>query len=331
MLRSVTLLLVEQMMLSSITIAVEMLEATRARLRLQRQQAADFHIQVACQPATDLARVCVGGLRLQPDVTIDEVEQTDLIVVPALWRDPQRIIRHNRPLIDWIAARYQQGAAIISVGTGVCLVAESGILDGKPATTHWHYQDRFASHYPAVLLQRQHLLTQSQRIYCAASVNSGADSVIHFIGKTWGREMALQVEQQFSPEIRNPFENRVYSPEDTLAHADEEIVMAQAWMRRYLREPFSLALLAQRAGLSERQFSRRFKQATGVTPLEYFQTIRCQAARELLQQSNLTVADIALAVGFGDSSYFIRIFRRLAGQSPGEYRDKVRGKLFTDT
>jgi transcriptional regulator GlxA family with amidase domain len=100
-------------------------------------------------------------------------------------------------------------------------------------------------------------------------------------------------------------------------------------MRQYLREPFSLGLLAERAGLSERQFMRRFRQVVGVTPLVYQQTIRCQAARELLQHSNLSVADVAQETGFGDSSYFIKIFRRLQGQSPGEFRKKVRGKLFT--
>jgi len=328
MLQNVTLLLVEQMLLSSIAMPIEMLEATRARLRLERKRRSDFNIQVAASD-TGLYRG-LGGVQIQPTTAIADIHQTDLVVVPALWRDPQRVIRSNRELIDWIAARYRQGASVISVGTGVCLVAESGILDGKPATTHWHYQDQFARQYPAVQLQRQHLLTQSRGIYCAASVNSGADMVIHFIGKTWGRNMALQVEQQFSPEVRNPFENRVYSPEDSLANTDEEIVMAQAWMQQYLREPFSLKRLADRAGLSERQFTRRFKQATGQTPLYYFQTIRCQAARELLQQSNLTVSDVAQAVGFSDSSYFIRVFRRLSGQSPGEFRDKVRGKLFTD-
>ncbi|WP_028294133.1 GlxA family transcriptional regulator [Oceanobacter kriegii] len=327
MFQSVTLLLVEQMLLSSIAIPIEMLEATRARLRLQRQRNADFRIQIAAVDGGSCNGL--GGVRIQPDSRIEDIEQTNLVVVPALWRDPQRVIRQHPQVIEWIANQYRKGASVISVGTGVCLVAESGILDGLPATTHWHYQDRFAEHYPNVNLQRQHLLTQSRGIYCAASVNSGADMVIHFIGKTWGRDMALQVEQQFSPEVRNPFENRVYSPEESMAHADEDVVMAQAWMKQYLREPFSLKQLSERAGLSERQFTRRFKQATGQTPLYYFQTIRCQAARELLQQSNLTVSDVAQAVGFGDSSYFIRVFRRLSGQSPGEFRDKVRGKLFT--
>ncbi len=323
----VTVLLVDQMLTSSIAIPVEMLEAVRARLKVARQGNVSFNIETGVAEPGDISSL--GGLRLCPDRTLAEIESTSLVVVPALWRNPRRVLQTHASVIGWIAEQYRQGASVISVGTGVCLLAASGILNGKPATTHWHYQDRFTADYPQVLLQRQHLLTQAGRIYCAASVNSGADMVIHFIGQTWGRDMALQIEQQFSPEVRQPFENKVYSIGEGARHADEEIALVQAWMRQYLREPFSLGLLAERAGLSERQFMRRFRQVVGVTPLVYQQTIRCQAARELLQHSNLSVADVAQETGFGDSSYFIKIFRRLQGQSPGEFRKKVRGKLFT--
>tara|TARA_R110000868_G_scaffold7132_2_gene39129 strand:- start:5458 stop:6447 length:990 start_codon:yes stop_codon:yes gene_type:complete len=327
LLQHVTVLLVDQMLTSSIAIPIEMLEAVRARLKVARQGNVSFNIETGVAEPGDISSL--GGLRLCPDRTLAEIESTSLVVVPALWRNPRRVLQTHASVIGWIAEQYRQGASVISVGTGVCLLAASGILDGKPATTHWHYQDRFTADYPQVLLQRQHLLTQAGRIYCAASVNSGADMVIHFIGQTWGREMALQIEQQFSPEVRQPFENKVYSIGEGARHADEEIALVQAWMRQYLREPFSLGLLAERAGLSERQFMRRFRQVVGVTPLVYQQTIRCQAARELLQHSNLSVADVAQETGFGDSSYFIKIFRRLQGQSPGEFRKKVRGKLFT--
>jgi transcriptional regulator GlxA family with amidase domain len=327
LLQHVTVLLVDQMLTSSIAIPVEMLEAVRARLKVARQGNVSFNIETGVAEPGDISSL--GGLRLCPDRTLAEIESTSLVVVPALWRNPRRVLQTHASVIGWIAEQYRQGASVISVGTGVCLLAASGILNGKPATTHWHYQDRFTADYPQVLLQRQHLLTQAGRIYCAASVNSGADMVIHFIGQTWGRDMALQIEQQFSPEVRQPFENKVYSIGEGARHADEEIALVQAWMRQYLREPFSLGLLAERAGLSERQFMRRFRQVVGVTPLVYQQTIRCQAARELLQHSNLSVADVAQETGFGDSSYFIKIFRRLQGQSPGEFRKKVRGKLFT--
>jgi len=330
MLQHVSVLAVEGMLASSITIPMEMLEAVRARLKVHQRRQPVFQMDVVSPVSGGIN--ALGGLAIQPDASIEEVQETSLIVVPALWRNPKPQVRELSPVGAWISDQYQRGATIMAVGTGVCLLAEAGILDGKPATTHWHYLDQFASDYPQVNLQRRHLLTQSQRIYCAASVNSGADMVIHFISQVYGRDLALQIEQQFSPEVRNPFNKQIYSHDDSSAgvpHGDEDIAMAQSIIRQKLTEPLLLPELAKTAGLSVRQFHRRFRQMTGETPIAYQHSQRCNAARELLQNSNLTVAEVGASVGFSDAAYFIRVFRRLAGQTPGAYRRKVRGKLFT--
>ncbi|WP_430462147.1 GlxA family transcriptional regulator [Thalassolituus sp. LLYu03] len=327
MIHHITLLAIGQMLSSSVAIPLEMLEAARARLNVVKDPRARFEVAVAArelQPMTML-----GGFQIRPTITPEQITKTDLIVVPALWRNPRRQLQQEGETIQWLARQYRQGASIIAIGTGVCLLAEAGLLDGKPATTHWHYLDQFARDYPKVQLQRQHLLTQAGRIYCAASVNSGADMMVHFIGMEYGRELALQVEQQFSPEVRNPFEKKVFYADSSHQHPDEEIALAQTWLQQNYQSPLSLASLASSAGLSERQFDRRFRAVTGKTPTAYQQQLRCDAARELLQNSNLNVADIAAAVGYNDAGYFNRVFRRLAGQTPGEYRKKVRAKLFS--
>lgn len=330
MLQHVSVLAVEGMLASSITIPMEMLEAVRARSRVQQRRDPGFCMEVVAQNPEPLK--ALGGLTISPDATLEGVGRTCLIVVPALWRNPEPQVQRSEAVVRWIAEQYRRGATIMSVGTGVCLVAESGILNGKPATTHWHYLDQFARSYPKVNLQRRYLLTQSRGVYCAASVNSGADMVIHFISQLYGRDLALQIEQQFSPEVRNPFNKHIYSHDESSAgtpHADEDIAMAQSVIRQKLTEPLVLPELASTAGLSVRQFHRRFRQVTGQTPIGYQHTQRCSAARELLQDSNLSVAEVGASVGFVDAAYFIRVFKRLAGQTPGEYRRKVRGKLFT--
>ncbi len=330
MLQHVTVLAIEGMLASSITIPMEMLEAVQARLQVHHRGGKEFEMQIASQRHEPLK--VLGGMTLVPDAPLSEINETSLVVVPALWRNPRPQIRQLADAGAWLSERYHAGANVMAVGTGVCLLAEAGILNGRPATTHWHYLDQFAVDYPQVNLQRRHLLTQSRRIYCAASVNSGADMVIHFISQVYGRDLALQIEQQFSPEVRNPFNKQVYSNERECAgvpHADEDIAMAQSVIRQKLTEPLSLDELAEAAGLSLRQFHRRFRQVTGETPVSYQHTQRCNAARDLLQNSNLSVAEVGASVGFADSAYFIRIFKRLAGQTPGEYRRKVRGKLFT--
>ncbi len=327
MIHHITLLTIEQMLSSSVAIPLEMLEAARARMRVRHNPAADFQVDAAAREMAPLTML--GGFRLHPTKALSQIEQTDLIVVPALWRNPKPQLKQEAETIRWIARQYRQGASVIAIGTGVCLLAEAGILDGKPATTHWHYLDQFERDYPKVQLQRQHLLTQADRLYCAASVNSGADLMVHFIGLQYGRELALQVEQQFSPEVRNPFEKNVFYADQLHQHPDEAIALAQTWLQQNMQKPLSLPALAASAGLSERQFDRRFRAVTGTTPSRYLHRLRCDSARDLLQKSNLSVTDIAAAVGFNDAGYFIRVFRRLAGQTPGEYRRKVRAKLFT--
>ena len=327
MIQHISLLAVDQMLSSSVAMPLEMLEAARARLRVAGDDRANFQVDVLAESLQPLTML--GGFQIRPSKTLPDVAHTDLIVVPALWRNPRPQLRVLAGTIDWLARQYRAGASIIAVGTGVCLLAEAGILDGKPATTHWRYLDQFARDFPRVQWQRQHLLTQAGRLYCAASVNSGADLMVHFIGLQYGRELALQVEQQFSPEVRNPFEKRVFYAGQAHQHPDEAIALAQTWLQQNMQQPLNLLALAQAAGLSKRQFDRRFQAVTGQTPGQYLQQLRCEAARDLLQNSNLSIGDVAAAVGYSDGGYFTRIFRRLAGQTPGDFRRKVRAKLFS--
>src|SRR5690606_37450124 len=112
--------------------------------------------------------------------------------------------------------------------------------------------------------------------------NSGADLMVHFHGLQYGRELALKVEQQFSPEVRNPFEKKVFYAGQAQQHPDEEIALAQTWLQQNLQRPLNLEDLAQAAGLSKRQFDRRFHAVNGQTPGQYLQQQRCDAARDLL-------------------------------------------------
>ncbi len=327
--RHVTILAIEQMLGSSAANPMEMLEAARARLKLDRAERgnAGFKIEVAAAELKSLS--LLGGFQIRPHCLLSDIATTDMIVVPALWRNPKGAInQHKETIIPWLQRQYLAGASILAVGTGVGLVAETGILDGKAATTHWHYLDQFSRDYPLVNLQKKHLLTQSGRIYCAASVSSAADMMIHWLGLVFGRKLALQVEQQFSPEVRAPFENRVYHAELGNQHADEVIAEVQSWIQQNLNQPLESAELADAFKLSPRQLSRRFKQVSGKTMGQYQQYLRCCEAKELLKNTDMKILDVALALGYSDVSHFGRIFSRHLGQSPSAYREKVRHKLF---
>lgn len=325
--RHVTILALEQMLGSSAANPVEMLEAARARLKVNRANNTDFKIDIAAPEMKSLS--LLGGFQVRPNCILSEIEATDLIVVPALWRNPANTIRqHKDTTIPWLRNQYLAGASIMAVGTGVSLVAEAGILEGKAATTHWHYLEQFAREYPHVNLQTKHLLTQSGRIYCAASVSSAADMMIHWLGLVFGKDLSLQVEQQFSPEVRNTFETKVFHAEMGNQHPDEEVASVQRWLQQNLSKGLDVTALARQAGLSTRQLSRRFKAVCGKTLGQYQQYLRCLEAKDLLKNTDMAIADIGMALGYSDISHFGRIFQRHFEQSPKAYRDKVRHKLF---
>jgi transcriptional regulator GlxA family with amidase domain len=152
--------------------------------------------------------------------------------------------------------------------------------------------------------------------------------MIHLVEEWFGSRIARAVENQFSPEIRRSFSGAAYQEEPLTSHHDETVLEAQEWLQEHLSTPITLASLAEHLGLSVRTLNRRFRQATGLSPQAYLQTLRVALAKDLLRHSNLPVNDIAWQTGLQDVSYFGQLFRRHAGMNPLAYRQAVRGKLF---
>jgi transcriptional regulator GlxA family with amidase domain len=312
---------------TSITLPMEILHAAgqMARAAGQPGQQVSFLLAGTERKPLQLA----SGLRLTADVAPRELPALDLLILPGIWRNPRPTVRAAQPWLDQLRTLAHSGTRICSVGTASCLLAEAGLLDGKPATTHWNYFEQFARRYPSVRLKTRHLITQSGNIYCAGSVNSIADLTVHIVENWFGSAIARAIENQFSPEIRRSFSSAAYQNEPQSSHHDEAVLEAQQWLQRHLDAPATIAELARDLRLSGRTLNRRFRQATGLTPQAYLQSLRMTAARDLLKHSNLAVNEIAWRVGLADASYFSALFRRHCGIPPLRYREAVRGKLFT--
>ncbi|WP_461536670.1 GlxA family transcriptional regulator [Spongorhabdus nitratireducens] len=325
-LKHITLLGLEDMMASSVTLPMEMLQAATEYSLAKHRARPDVQFQLAAQDNTPLQ--VRGTIRLVPDIAIPDIARTDIVMVPALWRNPLPRLAKLTGVIQWIRKQYDAGATICCAGTGLCLPAESGILDDQPATTHWYYLKKLQARYPRIQFKPGHLLTAGHRTYCAGSVNATADLAIHLIRQLFDEATARHIEQQFSPESRRPFDTSCYIQDEANNHDDEPVMIAQQWLTDHLAEAYCQTSLAARAGLNERTFTRRFRQATGFSPLQYLQRQRIRRASELLQNSDLEITDISSLTGFTDSTYFSRQFRQLTGQTPSNYRRSVRGKLF---
>jgi transcriptional regulator GlxA family with amidase domain len=321
-------ILCERMLTTSSTLPMEMLLAAESAMQTMLPADQRRQLEIKTLGLTHEAVATRTGLRWQPDLSLGDNPDSDLIYLPGLWRNPRPIVKKHTALLDWLREQYQRGAIISAVGTGCCFLAEAGLLNGKAATTHWHYFDQFQRDYPQVQLKRQYFITQAGNLYCAASVNSLADLTVHFIQRFFGKAIASHVERHFSHEIRKAYETSGFFEATENPHPDEQITQIQIWLQDNYQRDILFPQIAERFGMSVRTLNRRFKNALGQTPLEYLQEIRINTAKDLLKTSNLSINEIADRVGYEDAGYFARLFKKHLATTPNAYRDTVRAKLF---
>ncbi len=313
-------------LVSSIALPKEILQAASQMASLTHQGRTQVSFQMAGYNTQTVESG--SGIQIRPDIRYTDLGQLDLLLLPAMWRNPRLHLRKS----GWVLSRLQEyvgaGTLICSVGTGSFFLAEAGILDNRPAITHWRYMDQFARNYPRIELKRRHLITQSDNIYCVGSVNSVADLMVHIVENWFGTRVSTAVANQFSPEIRLPFRFSAYQHNLGSAHHDESIVELQLWLERNYQKPGTPKDWSDKAGVSVRTLNRRFKLVTNMTPVTYIRLLRMNQAQELLRHSNLSISEIAWQVGIQDASYFARQFQEYAGITARAYRKMAKGKLF---
>ncbi|MCH8552343.1 MAG: helix-turn-helix domain-containing protein [Natronospirillum sp.] len=311
---------------TGITLPCEMLQAAAQLAQARGFSGPTPAFQVLAQDG--LGEQVAGGLHLRAQGHWTELLACDHIFVPPLWGNPLPMLRRFPDLVANLAQAARRDIPIVATGTGVCLLAESGTLDQRVATTHWYYFSRFTQRYPQVLLRPRQSITWDRDIFCAGSVNALTDLVLYFIRTWYDEDIMGVIERHFSHEVSRTLSQPYYRL-GGLQHDDEDIVAAQAWLLDRLDKPFSLQQLAQAVGLSSRTLSRRFVNATGESPKQYWLQLRLLRAEEMLRETNLSVQDIAELLGFSDASYFIRLFRQRAGVTPNDYRRVSRAKQFS--
>ena len=313
------------MLATGTALPYEMWLAAADRRRAERR--ADGRIELRLIAALGDERE-YGRLAIRADCQLADAGCFDVVYLPALWRNPATLRRRLAPLNAWLIEQYEGGAQIAAVGTGVSLLAGTGLLDGLAATTHWYNFERFERDYPAVDLKRQFFITQAGALYCAASINSLADVSVHLIERSFDRATAQHVERNFSHEIRRTYEEYRYMDGGLAPLADEVVVEAQLWIEANVAAQITVAELATRLGVSVRTLDRRFRQASGASPRAFWQQRRVRLAKELLEKTNLTIGEIAYRVGYQDAGHFSRLFERELSVPPSQYRQTVRAKLF---
>ena len=261
----------------------------------------------------------VNNIYIKPHCSIEDVQHTDLVLISSATY-VQEIVEKNPEVVPWIRHHYNQGAHVASICTGVFLLAETGLLDGKSATVHWGFADMFRKRYPQVRLSLDEMYIDHGRLYCSAGVSAGLDLSLYLVEKFCGRQAAVESAKTMVLDMgrvsQAPYEC-FFFPKD---HGDPLVVKGQEWIEQHASEPIDYGWLAQKLRMSLRSMERRFKQSVGVTPLAYLQKLRVERAKHLLEEGTQTFSEITYEVGYEDIPFFRKIFVRLTGLAPKEYQ-----------
>jgi len=263
---------------------------------------------------------CDGGINIQPATSLAAIRKTDLIFIPTTGLSLDDAVERNAAVVPWLQRWAERGAAIASVCSGVGLVAAAGLLDGKRATTHWGLADRFRQKYPKVWWMPELMVTEDRGFYCGGGVNASLDLSLYLVERFCGHEVAMQSAKALLIETPRAWQAGFAIVPLKTEHSDDSISNAQEWMHQNFQQTFPLEAPARRVGMSLRNFVRRFKQATGDSPLIYLQKLRVAAAKRLLESDHRSMQEISDAVGYQDVAYFRQLFHRHTGASPSAYR-----------
>jgi len=265
---------------------------------------------------------CDGGIQIQPNIGLKDVGKADLIFVPTTGLSVDDAVERNAEIVPWLKRRSGRGVPVASVCSGVGLVAAAGLLDGKRATTHWALAERFREKYPRVNWMPEFMVTEDRGFYCGGGVNASLDLSIYLVERFCGHEVAMQTAKALLIETPRAWQSGFAIVPLKTDHRDDAISSAQEWMHAHFAKTFPLEDPARRVGMSVRNFVRRFKHATGDSPLIYLQKVRIAAAKRMLESDHRSVQEISDAVGYQDIAFFRTLFQRHTGVSPSAYRDR---------
>lgn len=265
------------------------------------------------------------GLRIVPDRSIDEVGPADLIFVSASGPLPSEWMDRHAHLLPWLVERHErQDVMLAGVCSGVAFLAEAGLLDGRRATTHWGVAEQFRHRYPKVDWRTDMLITEDAGLFCGGGVNAATDLSLYLVERLCGREIALECSKALLLDMPRLHQSGYAILPIARPHDDAPVRALEDYLNANFRRDVSVEELAGVAGMSTRTLIRRFKAATGCLPGAYLQMVRIAAARQMLENGASSIQQVGLSVGYADTSFFRRLFKRYSGTNPAAYRERYR-------
>ncbi len=310
---------------SAVLAMIELLSAVGRPWQFGQQQSRAIFAPYVIATADTQVAVPVGIDRF----SLDNVNGPEpaIVFIPEIRLD----LNPQLPTPDWNVWReplrswHRHGAVMCSASSGVALLAQSGLLDDRPANSHWALTRELQRRYPAVQFSGREALVAGDAggsILTAGAGSAWADLALHLIARFVGRDMALQM-ARIEMLQWHEFGQRPYrEPINTAEFADGAIGQALNWLHENFARAAPVGAAVEHAGLPERTFTRRFHVATGASPLEYVHHLRLNQARRLLESTSLNIQSVAAELGYEDPSFFSRLFKREVGLTPAQYRKR---------
>jgi transcriptional regulator GlxA family with amidase domain len=290
---------------------------------LDRARGEPFEVEIVGERAGTIAGA--SGLTIGAHRAVHEIEKTDIVIVPSMALDEEVdwVPGRHPAMVGWIRAMYERGATVCSACTGGMLTAEAGLLDGQEATIHWVAEPYFRERHPEVVLRLDEALVISGdggRLVTSGAATAWHDLALYLVARHVGPATAQALARFNLLEWHQDGQAAFQVFEPGTDHGDAVVLAAQRWIADNYAVAAPVAEMVRRSGLTPRTFKRRFRAATGETTISYVQRIRIERAKRALETGNAPIEEISWAVGYEDAASFRRLFKRLTGVTPGEYR-----------
>jgi len=263
-----------------------------------------------------------GEYTIKTDRLLNEVTETDLLIIPPPFGDIIKGLQANAAAIPYFKKLHQKGSSIASLCIGAFLLAETGILNHKKCSTHWAHVNEFRERYPTIEVEDGAIITEYGNIYSSGGASSLWNLILYLIEKFSDREIAVLISKYFALDIGRDNQSQFAIFKGQRNHSDEEIHKVQDHIEKHYDDKISIEELASLINTGRRTFERRFKEATSNTSLVYIQRVRIEAAKKKFEASRKNVAEIMFDVGYTDTKSFRDIFKKITGLTPIEYRNK---------
>ena len=320
------IVLLPEFYLSSMSGLMDSLQVANAHIRNQ-QSSASVYFQCDTISQGREAVVSSSGITIEADSTIENTDKHyDLIYLPGFYyhgiETLQESLQQQAPLLKWLKQQYQEGTRLAANCTGTFTLAETGLLNGREATTSWWLEHQFKNLYPLVKLKARELLTEDDLLLCSGSMSASLNLATRVIDRFHSHAMAIQCAKVML--VNNNDQAQYQELITDIPSGDPVVAKCQYWLQTHLREKIDQPALAQKMGTSQRTLIRKFKSELGVPPLTYLQNLRIETAKHLLESSTLALSEIIGRVGYTDISSFSRLFRQRTDLTPAAYRRRFK-------